>query len=232
MIRIRKATDRGRGEHGWLDSRHTFSFGEYHDPRHMGFRSLRVMNEDRVEPDQGFGTHPHRDMEIITYVLEGNLEHRDSMGNGSILAAGDFQRMSAGTGVRHSEFNPSSDLPVHFYQIWIEPHTKGLPPGYEQRSFADDELANQLRLVASVDGRRNSLTIHQQADVYLSRLDAGSEVSHRLEEGRHAWLQVLRGEVSLNGQPLDVGDGAAVSSETTLSIESKHAAEIMLFDLA
>lgn len=232
MIRIRKATDRGRGEHDWLDSRHTFSFSEYHDPRHMGFRSLRVMNEDRVEPDQGFGTHPHRDMEIITYVLEGNLEHRDSMGNGSILAAGDFQRMTAGTGIRHSEFNPSSDLPVHFYQIWIEPDAKGLPPGYEQHSFADDELANQLRLVASVDGRRNSLTIHQQADVYLSRLDAGSEVSHQLEEGRHAWLQVLRGEVSLNGQPLDVGDGAAVSNETTLSIESKHAAEIMLFDLA
>jgi hypothetical protein len=189
------------------------------------------MNEDWVEPGQGFGMHPHRDMEIITYVLEGSLEHKDSMGTGSVLTAGDFQRMTAGTGVRHSEYNPSNDRPVHLYQIWIEPHTTGLTPSYEERSFGDAEKLNRLRLVASADGRDESMTIHQHADVYLSRLDPGTEVSHALADGRHGWLQVLRGEVSLNGLPLVTGDGAAVSDEPTLSITSTDGAEVMLFDL-
>ena len=231
MIRIRNSTDRGHYEHGWLNTYHSFSFGDYHDPQHMGFRSLRVMNEDWVQPGQGFGMHPHRDMEIITYVLEGELEHRDSMGNGSVLGAGEFQRMSAGTGVRHSEFNPSTNHPVHLVQVWLRPHTEGLPPSYEDRSFNETEKSNRLRLVASVDGREDSLTIHQVADVYLSRLDAQTEISHSLAPGRHAWLQVLRGSLLLNDHLLHAGDGAAVSDERTLSIVATEAADVMLFDL-
>lgn len=231
MIRIRKSADRGHFDHGWLSTYHSFNFGDYHDPQQTGFRSLRVINEDWVEPGQGFGMHPHRDMEIITYVFEGELEHKDSMGNGSVLKPGEFQRMSAGTGVRHSEFNPSAEHPVHLYQIWLRPHTEGLPPSYEERRFDDSEKSNRLRLVASADGREGSLTIHQAADVYLSRLDAQAEVSHQLAPGRHAWLQVLQGAVLLNGEPLSAGDGAAASDESTLSIAATESAEVMLFDL-
>lgn len=232
MIRIRKAADRGHLNHGWLDTYHTFSFGEYHDRAHMGFRALRVMNEDWVAPGQGFGMHPHRDMEIVTYVLEGALEHRDSMGNGSVLRAGQFQRMSAGTGVRHSEFNPAADEPVHLYQIWLRPHTEGLAPSYEERQFEAGELANRLRLVASSGGRGGSLNINQYADVYLGRLDPQVEVPHKLATGRHAWLQVLRGSVTLAGETLSAGDGVAISDEQRLAITAADPAEVLLFDMA
>ena len=200
-IRIRKAADRGHARYDWLDTWHTFSFDTYYDPAHMGFRSLRVINEDRVQPGQGFGMHGHQDMEIITYVLEGALEHRDSMGTGSIIHAGEFQRMSAGTGVLHSEFNPSPTEPVHLYQIWLLPSQKGLPPSYEQREFSEGEKQARFRLVASPDGSE-SLTIHQDAEIFLCSLDAGQQATHELQEGRHAWLQVLRGAVEVNGQKL------------------------------
>jgi len=232
MIQIRRAGDRGHANHGWLDTYHTFSFSSYRDPAHMGFRALRVMNEDRVEPGQGFGTHPHQDMEIVTYVLEGALEHKDSMGNGEILRAGEFQRMSAGTGITHSEFNPSEVEPVHLYQIWLLPERKGGEPSYEQRQFLDQERHNQLRLVASRDAAEGSLTIHQDARIFLSKIDAGTRVSHRLLEGRHAWLQVLRGTVVLNQDTLQTSDGAAVSEERSLTVQATSDAEIMLFDLA
>jgi hypothetical protein len=231
MIQIRKANDRGHANHGWLDTYHTFSFSTYQDPEHMRFRSLRVMNEDFVEPGQGFGTHPHHDMEIVTYVLEGALEHKDSMGNGEVLRPGEFQRMSAGTGITHSEFNPSDTEPVHLYQIWLFPERKGIEPSYEQKRFPEDERHNQLRLVASRDAADGSLLIHQDARVYLSSLDEGRAVKQILEPGRHAWLQVLRGAISLNGQPLETSDGAAVSNEASLEIVAKRPAEIMLFDL-
>jgi len=231
MIQIRRAADRGHADHGWLDTYHTFSFADYYDPEQMGFRSLRVINEDRVAPGQGFGMHGHRDMEIVTYVLAGALEHRDSLGNGEILRPGEFQRMTAGTGIRHSEFNPSADEPVHLYQIWLLPERNGLPPSYEQRAFANEERQNRLRVVASRDAREGSLTIQQDADIFLSTLAARSEVSHTLGPGRHAWLQVLRGGVDLNGQPLSTSDGAAVSEEDVLSIAATAPAEIMLFDL-
>src|SRR5436190_15809541 len=213
MMQVRKAGERGHFDHGWLDTYHSFSFAGYHDPRHMGFRALRVMNEDRVAPGQGFGTHPHRDMEIVTYVLSGALEHKDSMGNGEVLRAGEFQRMSAGTGITHSEFNPSATEPVHLYQIWLFPEKKGIEPSYEQKRFPDDERHNRLRLVASRDAAEGSLLIHQDTRVFLSRVDTGNEVRHELAEGRYAWLQVLRGSVSLNGNDLHAGDGAAVSDE-------------------
>jgi redox-sensitive bicupin YhaK (pirin superfamily) len=231
MITVRKASDRGHADHGWLKAAHTFSFASYHDPDHMGFRSLRVMNEDRVAPDKGFGTHPHRDMEIVTYVLEGALEHKDSMGNGEVLTPGEFQRMSAGTGIEHSEFNPSSDEPTHLYQIWLLPTEKGIEPSYEQKRF-DDRLQNELRLVASPDGEEGSLKIYQDARIYLSRLDAGKLVDVDLADGRHAWLQVLRGSVTLNDIKLSTSDGAAVSDETSLTITATNDAEIMLFDLS
>jgi redox-sensitive bicupin YhaK (pirin superfamily) len=231
MIRVRKAANRGHFDHGWLNTHHSFSFGDYHDPAQMGFRALRVMNEDWVAPGQGFGMHPHRDMEIITYVLAGELEHRDSMGNGSVLHAGEFQRMSAGTGVRHSEFNPSATEPVHLYQIWLRPHTEGLSPGYEEHRFDEAELSNRLRLVASEDGREGSLTINQKADVYLSRLGHRAEVSHKLAAGRHAWLQVLRGAIFLNDLPLSAGDGAAISDELALALKTSEPSEVILFDL-
>lgn len=232
MIRIRKATDRGHFDHGWLNTFHTFSFGRYQDDEHMSFRSLRVMNEDWVQPGQGFGTHPHRDMEIVTYVLEGALEHKDSMGNGEVLRPGEFQRMSAGTGITHSEFNPSDVEPVHLYQIWLLPERQGIQPSYEQKAFRPDERLNQLRLVASRDGRDDSLTIMQDVDIFLSTLDRDAAVSFDLRPSRHAWLQVLRGSVVFHGQTLAQGDGAAVDDERALTIEAGQPAEIMLFDLA
>lgn len=232
MIQIRKAEQRGRADHGWLNTYHTFSFASYDDPAHMGFRSLRVMNEDRVAAGKGFGTHPHRDMEIVSYVLEGALEHKDSMGNGEVLRPGEFQRITAGTGITHSEFNPSKEEPTHFYQIWLLPESNGLPPGYEQKRFDDDRMRNALRLVASRDGKGGSLTIHQDARIYLSKLDADKTVEFAIAPGRHTWLQVLRGGVTLNGQAMQTSDGASVSDEATLTIGAKSDAEIMLFDLA
>ena len=231
MIQIRRAEERGHADHGWLNTYHTFSFSTYQDPEHTQFRSLRVMNEDWVAPDQGFGTHPHRDMEIVTYVLEGALEHKDSMGNGEVLRPGEFQRMSAGTGITHSEFNPSKTEPVHLYQIWLFPQQKGVEPSYEQKYFPEDERQNQLRLVASQDAAEGSLLIHQDARIYLSSINAGKELSHPLTARRHAWLQVLRGSVSLDGHELKTSDGAAVSEESLLKILAKQPAEIMLFDL-
>jgi redox-sensitive bicupin YhaK (pirin superfamily) len=232
MITIRPANERGHADHGWLDTYHTFSFSSYRDPRHMRFRALRVMNEDVVAPGQGFGTHPHDNMEIVTYVLSGALEHRDSMGNGEVLRPGEFQRMSAGTGITHSEFNPSASEPVHLYQIWLFPAQKGIEPSYEQTRFDESERHNHLRLVASPDAADGSLTIHTDARVYLASLDAGQQVTQELAPGRHAWLQVLRGAVTLNGQPLATSDGAAVSEETTLAIAATEEAEVILFDLA
>jgi len=231
MITLRQSHERGHADHGWLNSYHTFSFAGYQDPKHMGFRSLRVMNEDRVAPGQGFGTHPHRDMEIVSYVLEGALQHKDSMGNGSVLHAGDFQRITAGTGVEHSEFNPSATEPVHFYQIWLFPHERGLKPGYEERSFSASDKHNRLRLVASVDGREGSLTVHQDVDVFLSNLDAGASVSHQLRPGRHAWVQVMRGSVRVGEKTLNESDAAAVSDENVLQLVAVEPAEVMLFDL-
>jgi redox-sensitive bicupin YhaK (pirin superfamily) len=232
MIRIRKASERGHFDHGWLDTYHTFSFADYYDPAHMGFRSLRVMNEDRVQPRQGFGMHGHKDMEIITCVLSGSLEHRDSLGNGSVIHPGELQRMTAGTGVRHSEVNPSLTEPVHLYQIWLLPERAGLKPGYEQRAFVEEEKRGRFRLVASPQGRDGSLTVHQDADIYLASLERGAEVSHLLRPRRQAWLQVLRGGVTLNGQSLSAGDGAAVSEENALAIRAAESSEVMLFDLA
>jgi redox-sensitive bicupin YhaK (pirin superfamily) len=232
MIRVRKAADRGHADYGWLDTWHTFSFATYQDSSHVRFRALRVMNEDFVAPGRGFGTHPHNDMEIVTYVLSGALEHRDSMGNGEVLRPGEFQRMSAGTGITHSEFNPSQDEATHLYQIWLFPERKGIEPSYEQKAFPETERHNQLRLVASQDGADGSLTIHQNARIYLSTIDSGNHVSLDLPTGRHAWLQVLRGGVSINGTKLDTSDGAAVSEESSLSITADADAEILLFDLA
>lgn len=231
MIKVRKAEERGHADHGWLNTYHTFSFSSYQDLQYMRFRSLRVMNEDIVQPGRGFGTHPHRDMEIVTYVLEGALEHRDSMGNGEVLRPGEFQRMSAGTGITHSEFNPSASEPVHLYQIWLLPERTGLAPSYEQKRFPDEERSNQLRLVASQDAADGSLLIHQDACLFLSSVDVGHQVNHGLSSGRHAWLQVLRGAIQLNGQLLATSDGAAVSDETDLEIVASEAAEVMLFDL-
>lgn len=231
MIRVRKSNERGLGDHGWLKSRHAFSFGRYFDPQQMGFRSLRVMNEDRVAPGEGFGTHPHDNMEIITYVLDGALAHRDSMGNGSTLTPGRFQRMSAGTGVTHSEVNPSPEQEVHLYQIWIEPNVRNVTPSYEELDVPTAEKRNRLRLVASPDGRDESLTIHQDAAIYLGDLEAGKEASLPLGSGRHAWVQVLRGGVTVNGESLVAGDAAAVSEETAVAIRAEDAAEVMVFDL-
>lgn len=232
MIRIRHAADRGHFDHGWLDTFHTFSFGDYYDPAQMGFRSLRVMNDDRVQPGQGFGMHGHRDMEIVTYVLEGELQHRDSLGNGSVLRAGHLQRMTAGTGVRHSEFNPSAEHAVHLYQIWLLPRQQGLVPGYEELALDEKEKSGRLHLVASPDGAAGSLTIHQDARLYLASLSPGQEVSSAIEPGRAAWLQVLRGNVELSGHDLQAGDGAALTDESSLAVRASEPSEIMLFDLA
>ena len=231
MITVRRASERGHFDFGWLDTHHTFSFGDYYDPRFMGFRSLRVINEDFVHPSRGFPTHPHRDMEIITYILEGALAHKDSMGNGSVIRPGDVQRMSAGTGVRHSEANPSDAESVHLLQIWIMPAEYGIAPGYEQKFFGDEEKRGRLRLVASPDGRDGSVTIHQDASIYAALLGPAQEVTHRLAEGRGAWLQVARGAVELNGQALSQGDGAAVGEEESLRITGREPAEVLLFDL-
>lgn len=232
MIQVRNAKDRGHANYGWLDTYHTFSFSTYHDPDHVRFRSLRVMNEDVVAPGRGFGTHPHNDMEIVTYVLEGALEHKDSMGNGEVLRPGEFQRMSAGTGITHSEFNPSATEPVHLYQIWLFPERKGIEPSYEQKRFPEADRRNRLQLVASRNAENGSLLIHQDARIYLAQIDAAKEILQELPAGRFAWLQVLRGAVSLNGETLNTSDGAAVSDERSLTIRATSDAEIMLFDLA
>jgi quercetin 2,3-dioxygenase len=232
MIQIRKAAERGHFDHGWLDTHHTFSFGDYYDPANMGFRALRVINDDRVQPGQGFGMYGHRDMEIVTYVLDGALEHRDSMGNGSVLRPGELQHMTAGTGIRHSEFNPSNREWVHLYQIWLLPDRQGLKPSYEQKAFPEEERNGVLRLVASPTGENGSLAIHQDARLLLATLKAGETVAHALNPGRHAWLQVLRGKATLDSHPLVAGDGAAISQEEKVKITGQDPAEVMLFDLA
>jgi len=232
MIKIRKADKRGHFDFRWLNTFHTFSFGDYYDPSFMGFCSLRVINEDFVRGGRGFPTHGHRDMEIITYILSGALEHRDSMGTGSIIRPGDVQRMSAGTGVTHSEANPSREEAVHLLQIWILPATTGQEPSYEQKAFSEDQKQGRLCLVASEDGRDDSVTVHQDASVYASVLSKDEEVIHSLAPGRHAWLQVARGGITLNGEVLDQGDGAAISSEEKISLRGSQDAEVLLFDLA
>jgi redox-sensitive bicupin YhaK (pirin superfamily) len=232
MIEIRKAQQRGHARHGWLESFHTFSFANYYDPRHMGFRALRVINDDRVQPRRGFDAHSHRDMEIVTYVLAGALEHRDSLGNGSLIRPGDVQRMSAGTGVTHSEVNPSPDEPVHLLQIWILPEEEGTPPSYEQKHFSEQSRRGVLRLVASRDARDDSVRLHQDVDLYATLLGPGDAVTHALRPGRHAWVHLARGRCTLNGQPLEAGDGAAVRGEASLAIADGQDAELLLFDLA
>ncbi len=232
MIIHRKANDRGHANLGWLDSWHSFSFSSYYDPRHMGFRSLRVINDDRIAPAKGFGTHGHEDMEIITYVLEGELEHRDSMGTGSVLRPGDVQRMSAGTGVMHSEFNHSKTRPVHLLQIWIEPDRTGVEPSYLEKHFSEQERTNTLRLLASRDGRDGSLPIHQDVDLRAALLPQGGAVTHALTPGRHAWIQVARGDLDVDGIILSAGDGAAVSDQAQVRLRSTSDAEVLLFDLA
>jgi hypothetical protein len=232
MVTIRRSRDRGRSDHGWLQSAHTFSFADYQDPRHMGFRRLRVINEDRVAPGRGFATHGHRDMEILSYVLEGGLAHRDSLGNGSVIQPGDVQRMSAGTGVTHSEYNASTTDPVHFLQIWILPAVAGLSPSYEQRTYPDDEKRGRLRLIASPDGREGSVTVHQDVRAYAAVLAAGEPLHAPLARDRHAWVQVARGAVQLDGEALEQGDGAAVSDADGLALSARTPAEILVFDLA
>ncbi len=233
MITIRRSQERGGGDHGWLNTRHTFSFDTYYDPRHMHFRALRVINEDIVQPGAGFPTHPHRDMEIITYVLEGALQHQDSLGNGSIIRPGDGQRMSAGTGILHSEANASKTDPVHLLQIWILPERKGIEPGYEQKAFSEDAKRGRLKLIAARDGHNGAVTVHQDVSLYVSLLNKQQKVEHALAPGRHAWLQIARGSVAVNGARLEQGDGAAVSDEQELSIVGvQDGSEILLFDLA
>jgi quercetin 2,3-dioxygenase len=231
VLTVRKAEQRGHANHGWLDTYHTFSFADYHDPREMGYGPLRVINDDKVQPGQGFGMHGHRDMEIITYILEGALEHKDSMGNGSVIRPGDVQRMSAGTGVRHSEFNPSRDEPVQLLQIWIEPNVKGVQPGYEETKIPAREKKGRLRLIASPDGRDGSVTIHQDAYVYASMLDGKDAVTHRLASGRRAYVHIARGAVEVNGQKLKGGDGARIENEATIVLKDAREAEVLLFDL-
>ncbi len=233
MIQIRSADQRGHANHGWLDTHYTFSFSDYYDPRFMGFRSLRVINEDRVSPGYGFPTHPHRDMEIITYVLEGSLEHKDSMGTGSVIRPGEVQKMSAGTGVRHSEFNHSKSEPVHLLQIWILPEKEGIKPMYEQKTVPAEEKKGKLRLVASPKPEDGAVTLYQDAELYATQLEAGQSVEYPLKEGRYAWLQVARGKVTLNGQHLKAGDGAAIAAEPALQITgAADGSEVLLFDLA
>jgi redox-sensitive bicupin YhaK (pirin superfamily) len=232
MIYVRRAEERGRFDHGWLDTRHSFSFGSYRDPKFMGFRSLRVINEDFVAPGQGFGTHPHRDMEIFTYVLSGALEHRDSLGSGAVLRPGEFQYMSAGSGIEHSEFNPSSDEQVHLYQIWVLPNERSATPRYDQLNLDPSEKLNRLRIVASSDGRDGSLAIRQDATIGLSLLEAGQTLAVPIAADRHAWLQTLSGEFVVNGETVRPGDGAAISEENELRIESREAGEFLLFDMA
>jgi redox-sensitive bicupin YhaK (pirin superfamily) len=232
MVKIRPASRRGRTQIDWLDSRHTFSFGDYSEPSQMGFRSLRVINDDRVAPNAGFGTHGHHDMEIITYVLDGELEHRDSLGTGDVIRRGDVQRMTAGTGIRHSEFNPSKTKPVHFLQIWVLPERPGLPPSYAQKTFAESEKRGRLRVIAAPDGRDGALSIHQDVQFFAAILEANDSVAHELQKGRAAWVQVARGHIELNGQTLAEGDGAAVVHESHLELRAGDNAEILIFDLA
>jgi len=230
MMTLRKANERGHADHGWLDTYHTFSFADYYDPDHMGFRSLRVINDDTVAGGGGFGTHPHRDMEIITYVLSGELEHKDSMGNGRIIRPGEVQYMAAGTGVAHSEFNPSPTEPVHFLQIWIQPNRNGVKPRYQEKSLANAN-AGQWNLVASGAGRDGSIAINQDADLYIAKLNSGDQLGHTLPGGRHAWVHVAEGQVKLNGQMLKGGDAAALSNESGLSLTAHKPAQVLLFDL-
>jgi quercetin 2,3-dioxygenase len=231
MITIRKAGERGRTKMEWLDSWHTFSFGDYYDPKWMRFGPLRVINEDIFEAGGGFGTHPHRDMEIITYIVSGELEHRDSLGVGSVIRRGDVQRMTAGTGIHHSEFNPSAREPVHLLQIWIMPDKQGLPPGYEQQTIPDSEKQGRLRLIAAHDGREGAVTIHQNADVYAALLEPGSRVEHALKNGGEAWVQVVHGALAVNGQQLKAGDAAAVRSESKVELVPSKQTKLLLFDL-
>jgi len=232
MINIRKSDERGHAEHGWLDTRFTFSFADYYDPKHMQFRTLRVMNDDRIAGGGGFPTHPHRDMEIVTYVLEGALAHKDSMGNGSVIKPGDVQYMSAGTGVTHSEFNASRTEPVHLYQIWMFPDKNGQKPTYDQKNFTDEDKRGKLRLVISPDGREGSVRIRQDNELYATLLKPGETVKHELKPERHAYVQVARGSVTLNGKTLEVGDGAAISQEKVLELTGVNDSEVLVFDLA
>lgn len=240
MITIRRSDERGHANHGWLDTHHTFSFAGYHDPRYMGFRTLRVINEDRVAPGAGFGTHPHRDMEIVSYVLSGGLEHRDSMGNATVLRPGDVQHMSAGTGIEHSEMNASREEPVHFLQIWIVPEARGLEPSHTEKRFPAAEKTNVLRPIVTRDGRDGALRLHQDVALYATILEPGQELTHTLDADRHAWVQVARGALTLNGQALRAGDGAAVSDERELMLAAAEngpgaagaqPAEVLVFDL-
>lgn len=231
MITLRASSDRGHANHGWLDTYHTFSFANYYDPKYMGFRALRVINEDWVQPERGFGTHGHRDMEILTYVLEGALEHKDSLGNGAVITPGEVQRMSAGTGIMHSEFNPSASEPVHLLQIWILPTKLGLEPSYEQRTFPLEQREG-LQLIAAKDGRDGAVTIHSDVDLYRGVLRRGDRVSYQLQPKRYGWLQVATGEADLNGYNLKAGDGVALSEAESLLISTDTGAEILLFDLA
>jgi quercetin 2,3-dioxygenase len=232
MFRIRRSADRGYYDHGWLKTHHTFSFSSYYDPKHVNFRSLRVMNEDFVAPGQGFGEHGHKDMEIVTYVLEGALQHKDSLGNGEVLRPGEFQRMTAGKGIRHSEFNPSANEAVHLYQIWLLPERPGLTPSYEQRAFDASERQDRFRVVASPDARDGSLQIHQDATIHLATLSSGTTLAHEFASSRHGWLQVLRGQIKAGGEDLVAGDGLAISEEPRIDITATGPAEVMLFDLA
>lgn len=227
---IRKANERGHAEHGWLDTYHTFSFADYYDPQWMGYRSLRVINDDLVMPGMGFGTHPHRDMEIITYILSGSLQHKDSMGNGRVIKTGEVQYMSAGSGVQHSEFNPSKDEAVHLLQIWIQPDARGMKPRYAEKSFAN-AAPGKLNLVTSKTGRDGSIAIHQDAELWLAKLDSGNRVAHKLAAGRNAWLHVAEGEVTVNGKTLTGGDAAAVSGEGALELSASKPSQVLLFDL-
>ena len=231
MINIRKSNERGHADHGWLNTRFTFSFADYYDPKHEQFRTLRVMNDDRVAGGGGFPTHPHRDMEIVTYVLEGALQHQDSMGNGSVIKPGDVQYMSAGTGVAHSEFNASKTEPVHLYQIWMFPDKNGYKPAYDQKNFSNAEKRGKLRLLVSPDGRDGSVKIRQDNELYATVLGPGESVKHALKPERHAYVQVARGSVTLNGTALQVGDGAAISAEKTLELTGVKDAEVLVFDL-
>jgi redox-sensitive bicupin YhaK (pirin superfamily) len=234
MIAIRRSEERGHADHGWLNTYHTFSFADYYDPAHMGFRALRVINEDRVQPGRGFGTHGHRDMEIVSYVLEGALQHKDSMGTGSVIRPGDVQRMSAGTGVLHSEFNASRDVPVHFLQIWIMPDRPGHAPGYEQKAFTVDEKRGRLRLIASADGRDGSVTLHQDANLLAGVLEPGVRTAHETRTGRHTWIHVARGSIVVDGQTLSAGDGGAIDTPGTTEITGAGTveSEVLVFDLA
>lgn len=229
---IRRASERGYADHGWLRTFHTFSFADYYDPDHMGYRSLRVINEDRVAPGQGFGAHSHRDMEIISYVLDGALEHKDSMGNGSIIRPGDVQRMSAGTGVTHSEFNPSPDELVHFLQIWILPARQGAKPSYEQKTFPVAERRNRLRLIASPDGRDGSVTVHQDVNLHATILEPGEKVEYRANAGRHPWIHVATGRFDIDGTPLSAGDAVAPTKAGPIQITNEERGELLIFDLA